>query len=934
MFRFTYLNSIKNKLFLARTISFVLIITAFYIYYAYSVSKKANELARQSVLESATNFAGKLKSEIEAALTASRAMSQALSSVAAQNNSLNVDRNQVNSFLRMLLLQNKKYVSTFSVWEPNSFDNTDKNFAGISGNDKDGRFIPFWYKDTLDNAVLSSMKYYETSGIGNYYQIPKKTLTEFVTDPYSYPVRGNQIFQVSAVSPITYNNIFYGVTGINIECSSIQKLVANTKLFGDESELYVLSNDGTYLGAWPNDSAIGKNLQDFHQNYRELLSEIQNGQSFVRSSGNSIEAVAPVHFGNSPNTWQVKLRVPADALLADTHYQLWMTAFFAILLLTIIIVMGNKFIKKTLQPLHQLAEVTEQLALGNLEIEVQPAKEMEIQKIGASLLKLNMFLQNIASSAKEIAHGNLDKPLEVQSPKDELSHSINLMIASLQKEKEETEASRKEVAIRNWSRQGLAELSQIMSLNYTKIEDLTAEIIKNIINYLNAAQGGIFILNDTLSQDIHLELTASIAYDRRKYIDKKIYPGENLVGTCYLEKQTIYLKKIPENYIEITSGLGAGKPRSLLLVPLKIENQVLGVFEISSFYEFLPHEIEFIEKVSENIAISLSTAKINKRNQILLEKFQVQAEELSLREEAMRLNFEELQSTQEESDARAAEMQSVLNILEESYLVAEINMTGEIIKITPAYAQLLGYQPEEIIGKKYREFRLLKYDTTEFKNLLNELKENRKQQIEENIEDLSGKNIWFSSVYAPILDRNGVPYKIIDISMDLTERKKQEIYYKNQTEEFEKQAIEIKLASIENHSLLKAIDESLMAGEYATDGTILRLNENYIELTGFSYEDLKNKNLFDFLKDTEKEQFLRIWQVLLNGTSYRMLVTRLNKSGQKVWVEATYIPVRDFNNKIYKIFVIGTNVTQYYIKEQESIKKLEELNNKLTNLTK
>ena len=142
---------------------------------------------------------------------------------------------------------------------------------------------------------------------------------------------------------------------------------------------------------------------------------------------------------------------------------------------------------------------------------------------------------------------------------------------------------------------------------------------------------------------------AAFAFDREKFIKKHVELGEGLVGTCALEKQTIYLTEIPQNYVQITSGLGGANPNSLLLVPLQIENDVLGVIEMASFSKFEKYKIEFVEKVAESIATTLKSVRVNTQTSELLERSQQQAEEMAAQEEEMRQNMEELQATQEES---------------------------------------------------------------------------------------------------------------------------------------------------------------------------------------------------------------------------------------------------------------------------------------------
>ncbi|MGE4288981.1 MAG: GAF domain-containing protein [Salinivirgaceae bacterium] len=179
-----------------------------------------------------------------------------------------------------------------------------------------------------------------------------------------------------------------------------------------------------------------------------------------------------------------------------------------------------------------------------------------------------------------------------------------------------------------------------------------------MVNYLDIVQGGLFILNEA-DEEMYLELKAAVAFDREKMLNKKFRIGEGLVGRCAYEKLPIYLTEIPENYVTITSGLGTGNPRSIALIPALMENKVMGVIELVSFKKFEPFQLEFIAKVGENLASSISMVRINEKTQKLLEESQVQKDELAAQEEEMRQNLEELQATQEEMKRKELELTQI-----------------------------------------------------------------------------------------------------------------------------------------------------------------------------------------------------------------------------------------------------------------------------------
>src|SRR5699024_3236907 len=116
----------------------------------------------------------------------------------------------------------------------------------------------------------------------------------------------------------------------------------------------------------------------------------------------------------------------------------------------------------------------------------------------------------------------------------------------------------------------------------------------------------LYLINDENPEDVFIELITCYAYNRKKYINRKIALGEGLIGQVILEKETTYMTEIPEQYIKITSGLGEALPRNLLVVPLKIEDKVLGAIELASFKRLPDYRIQFVEKLGESIASTIS----------------------------------------------------------------------------------------------------------------------------------------------------------------------------------------------------------------------------------------------------------------------------------------------------------------------------------------
>ncbi|MFN7489266.1 MAG: GAF domain-containing protein [Chryseotalea sp.] len=258
----------------------------------------------------------------------------------------------------------------------------------------------------------------------------------------------------------------------------------------------------------------------------------------------------------------------------------------------------------------------------------------------------------VSSYVQEISKGNYTASLSLNTAEDTLAATLQNLANTLSANAD-TETKR------NWATTGLAEIGQILRNNHDA-SALYDTIIRFVVKYTKSNQGGLFILSEDEANPT-LELVACYAFERKKFMKKSVNIGEGLVGQCFVEGDKIIMKQLPEDYIQITSGLGGANPSSVLLTPLKVNEKIYGVLEIASFNHYPDFEIELVEKLSESIAATISTVRINESTRILLERTQQQAEEMRAQEEEMRQNMEELEATQEEMRRKEKHVQTMLD---------------------------------------------------------------------------------------------------------------------------------------------------------------------------------------------------------------------------------------------------------------------------------
>jgi PAS domain S-box-containing protein len=272
----------------------------------------------------------------------------------------------------------------------------------------------------------------------------------------------------------------------------------------------------------------------------------------------------------------------------------------------------------------------------------------EIDSAYKAVHELKERIGEAAYFASQLTEGKLDTEFVAGNENDIMGLSLNKLRESMIETRREGENRKTEDDIRNWTAHGIATFNDILRQDNNDMKKLSFNVIKSLIQYLDANQGGFFLLEENPEEGQYLTLISAYAYDRQKFMQKKIRIGEGLAGNCVQEKQTIHLRDIPDNYTEIKSGLGGSVPRSLVIVPLKKEDQITGVIEIASFNQFRKHEIEFMEKVAESIASTIVTVRLHEQTTQLLEESKKRSEEVSQQEEELRQNLEELKATQEE----------------------------------------------------------------------------------------------------------------------------------------------------------------------------------------------------------------------------------------------------------------------------------------------
>ncbi|NJO00716.1 MAG: SpoIIE family protein phosphatase [Bacteroidia bacterium] len=376
---------------------------------------------------------------------------------------------------------------------------------------------------------------------------------------------------------------------------------------------------------------------------------------------------------------------------------------------------------------------------------------------------------------------------------------------------------------------------------------------------------------------------------KSQFLEKKLIIqedfGEGLIGQSFLENETIHISQVPDQYVNIVSGLGNAKPRSILIVPLELNNRIEGIIEIASLREFEQHEVEFVEKLAENIASAILTIKVNEHTKKLLRESQELAEKLRAQEEEIRQNYEELQATQEivekknrlieqqkheiekalkeqteksemleaqEEEMRQnmeelvttqeqmiitqAELDGQLNAINNSRIgKVEYSLDGKIINANSSFCQLLRYNLESLQGKDHIILAKSNWaEAQEYEAFWSKLRHGEAQAGEYRLRNRDGEDVWVNAVYSPVVDQNTQAYKIIQLAFDITEAKQLLKETQNQAHILQVQEEELR----QNMEELKVTQEELNRKSQA----IIELKEEEAKKARLKAREIESKN--------------------------------------------------------------------------------------------
>ena len=572
---------------------------------------------------------------------------------------------------------------------------------------------------------------------------------------------------------------------LKLDLNPAYKILGNYYELGKTGEVILARQDAiskkvALVSPLRNDTAAAIQLRDPKDKFVQAFAPVFEGQK-VTVKGEDYR-------GNTVLQTSRKIDLPNLALIAKIDLEeanghanelIWIFVYAGVCIAALATLAAMLFSRSFTQPLYSMRNTLSLVAQGALP---ETSVEMSNDEFGQMSEKVNELVKTLKGSAdfaQRIGEGKYDTAYKPASQNDILGMSlINMRNNLIENERLDKE--------RNWIVRGVAEISEILRM-HDSIDALGEDVIKFILEKIGALQGAFYIVNDDNAQAPVIEMRASYAYTRKKYLKAKFKFAEGLVGQAAAEKDIVLRTEIPDEYVTITSGiLGDQRPRCILIVPLITNEEVYGVLEFAGLKKFDPSQVKFVQELSLILARTIFNIKVNERTRKLLGESQEMSNELKEKQEVLRQNAEEMQATQEElkrSNQKLEEQIEEVNrtqkrmqlLLENASEVITIYEEDESIRyISPSVESILGYGQKEMIGKSDID-KVKPDDRKIFKGLFEKLLANPDEKVTVQYEYRAkdGTFIWIESTGTNCMSNQAIHGFILN-SRDITERRRAE----------------------------------------------------------------------------------------------------------------------------------------------------------------
>lgn len=253
----------------------------------------------------------------------------------------------------------------------------------------------------------------------------------------------------------------------------------------------------------------------------------------------------------------------------------------------------------------------------------------------------------------------------------------------------------------------------------------------------------------------------------------------------------------------------------------------------------------------------------------------------------------ELATLQEELSS----VQQVRESLDSEMLVVHLDAQGRIESVNANFENEMGYRSADLIGRALEDLVPAHVKSLDFfQRLKTALSRGEHLHGAVRLLRSNGDEAWLRSILQPVRDGNGRVKSFSMHSSDLT------------------RTIE---SSREHENLIAALQRSTAVIEFNLDGIVLTANQRFLGAMGYTLDQVKGKHHRIFCEPQEANSvaYQAFWDKLRHGEYVAERFKRIDSRGHAVWLEASYNPISDADDRLYKVVKFATVITDQVNRE-------------------
>ncbi|QQE83339.1 methyl-accepting chemotaxis protein [Pseudomonas putida] len=243
-------------------------------------------------------------------------------------------------------------------------------------------------------------------------------------------------------------------------------------------------------------------------------------------------------------------------------------------------------------------------------------------------------------------------------------------------------------------------------------------------------------------------------------------------------------------------------------------------------------------------------------------------------------------------------IEQIKNSLDSEMLVLQLDPQGRIELVNGNFEKEMLYRSEQLIGRSIEDIVPEHVKTLDFYRRMKSAI-SRGEHLNGAFRLLrgNGEEAWLRSILQPVKGSDGRIRHFSMHSSDLT------------------RTIE---TSREHESLIKALMRSTAVIEFNLDGQVLTANDRFLQTVGYSLEQIRGKHHRMFCEPEEANSagYQAFWDKLRRGEYVADRFKRIDAHGRTVWLEASYNPIIDAHDVLYKVVKFATVITDQVNQEQ------------------